>query len=91
MSPFEMLGLADDASASEVEARWRALRSELHPDKGGDGAQFDKAKKAYEAAHAIAAEPKACPACVAGKITVTRGFNQVKLPCTACGGSGVSS
>lgn len=90
MSPFQVLGLDESASPAMVEARWRELRSEHHPDHGGDAERFHECRKAYEAAHALASEPKPCQSCGgAGKVTVARGFNQVKLPCTTCGGDGV--
>lgn len=92
VSPFDTLGLPETATAAEVETRWRTLRAELHPDKGGDADQFHEAQKAYTKALAIANEPKICEPCGgAGKVTVARGFNQVKLPCEACGGSGERS
>lgn len=89
MSPFEVLGLPEEASADEVKARWRTLASEHHPDNGGDGDKFKECRKAYEQAYAIASEPKVCGSCGGvGKIAVTKGFNQVKLPCNVCHGSG---
>lgn len=89
MNPFEVLGLPETASPDEVKARWRVLAGEHHPDNGGDAVRFDECRKAYQQAYASAAEPKPCDNCGgAGKIDVTRGFNQVKLTCSACKGSG---
>lgn len=89
MNPFAVLGLEESASPDEVKARWRSLASEHHPDNGGSAERFDECRKAYEAAHSLASEPKPCGNCGgAGKVTVTRGFNQVKLPCSVCHGSG---
>lgn len=89
MNPFEVLGLAETATPDEVKARWRELASEHHPDNGGEAERFDECRKAYQQAYATAMEPKPCNNCGGdGKITVTRGFNQVKLPCNACDGTG---
>jgi DnaJ-class molecular chaperone len=89
MNPFEVLGLTAAASPDEVKARWRTLASEHHPDNGGDAERFDECRKAYQQAYALACEPKPCDNCGgAGKVDVTRGFNQVKLTCSACKGSG---
>lgn len=48
--PFTILGLSRTATEAEVKQRWRKLCSEHHPDHGGDGAQFDKYRKAYKSA-----------------------------------------
>jgi len=89
MNPFEVLSLSETATPEEVKARWRELASELHPDRGGDGNRFHECRKAYDLALALANEPKVCGNCGGvGKVTVARGFNQVKLPCDVCGGSG---
>lgn len=88
MSPFDVLNLPQDATPADVEARWRVLRSELHPDKGGDAEKFDEAKKAYEKALHEASQPKVCENCGgAGKVVVQRGFIQTTVVCQACRGS----
>lgn len=46
--PYDVLGVARDATADEVKARFRELAKEHHPDKGGDEGQFVKIKKARE-------------------------------------------
>lgn len=90
MNAFETLGLPESATPDEVKARWRELASEHHPDKGGDGETFDEYRKAYEKALVEASQPKPCDACFgSGKKSVQRGFNQIKLPCAACNGTGV--
>ena len=92
MSAFAILELPDTATPTEVEARWRVLRSDLHPDKGGDGAAFDEARRTYEEALRIASEPKICQSCGgSGKTTVVRGFNQVTVTCPNCRGLGTQS
>lgn len=48
----EVLGYAPGSilTPREVEAAWKRLRSQHHPDKGGDPALFDEARRAYEQA-----------------------------------------
>lgn len=90
MSPFEILGLTDTASPTEVQTRWRELASEHHPDRGGDPEKFHVCREAYEAALKESEEPKPCAECGGvGKIRVSRGFNQVTTTCPTCRGSGV--
>ena len=86
MTPLEILGLHEDASSQEIGDRWRTLRSELHPDRGGDAGEFDAAKKAYEQAHAEAvARESTCKTCGgSGSIDVTRGFNRLSMSCPTC-------
>ncbi len=45
---WEVLGVPADAHASNIEAAYRHLRSENHPDKGGDAADFQAVKTAYD-------------------------------------------
>jgi DnaJ-class molecular chaperone len=90
MTPLEILGLSEDASAQEIELRWRELRSELHPDKGGDAERFHQASEAYAAALTEAQRPKTCPTCHGEKtIGIVRGFNTIKVCCSYCGGTGL--
>ena len=89
MTPLEVLGLPEGSSADEISARWRALRSELHPDHGGDAERFHAASRAYDEALREAGEPKPCPTCGgAGTIKVARGFNVIGMSCNACDGTG---
>ena len=46
----DVLGIARSATREEIDAAWRRLRSAHHPDKGGDPAEFQRVKKAYEEA-----------------------------------------
>lgn len=94
---FLVLGLEDEPDTYDVQAvdaRWRQLRTELHPDKpGGDAAKFSEAKKAYDAARFYALEPKPCPSCNGtGKQPAASqrgGFAApLQLRCDACRGSG---
>lgn len=86
MTPLEVLGLPEDASSQAIDIKWRELRSELHPDRGGDAAQFDAAKKAYDVAYAEAvARESVCPTCGgSGTIEVMRGFNRIGMACPTC-------
>ena len=44
---WKVLGVAKDATMPVVEAAYRKLRSEHHPDKGGAVGEFDKIQSAY--------------------------------------------
>jgi DnaJ-class molecular chaperone len=46
--PHIVLGISANASREDADRAWRHLRSQLHPDKGGDAAAFQEAKAAYE-------------------------------------------
>lgn len=88
-SPFEILGLPETATPSEIKARWRQLGSKHHPDHGGDPEEFDKYRKAYKKAMETANEPKPCEACKDGKIEINRGWSTINMVCTVCNGEGV--
>ncbi len=45
--PYAVLGLDPRAPLSVVQAAWRALAKELHPDAGGTKEQFQKLEAAY--------------------------------------------
>lgn len=47
-----VLGVARDAARTDVDAAYRHLRSQHHPDRGGDAGQFQRAQRAYEVATA---------------------------------------
>ncbi len=47
---WEVLGVAQDASADVVKTAYRKLSTQHHPDKGGDGAMMAKINAAYSAA-----------------------------------------
>jgi DnaJ-class molecular chaperone len=89
VSGFDVLGLPESSTADAVRARWKELRSELHPDRGGDAAEFDQALKAYEQALAAAEQPMACQPCGGtGRAEVRRGFSVTSVACGGCGGTG---
>lgn len=90
MSHWRFLGLPEDASPKLIEAKWRQLRSEHHPDKGGDAQMFEQLNRAYKAALAEARQPHPCLSCGGtGKAEVRRGFGRVELMCSVCNGLGV--
>lgn len=91
----ELLGVPVDVELPVLEARWRELRTQLHPDKpDGDAAKFDQARKAYDAVRAYALEPKPCADCEGtGKVDAPQRARvefsaPMKLKCKTCGGSG---
>jgi len=49
MSPFEILGVSEDATASEIRTAYRKRALETHPDKGGSSGEFDSVARAYRA------------------------------------------
>jgi len=46
-SHYEVLGVKEDAGAREINAAYRRLVKEHHPDKGGDPAVFQRVTEAY--------------------------------------------
>lgn len=47
--PFHVLGLPDGASRGEIQAAYRRLASQHHPDNGGDAEEFKKVTAARDA------------------------------------------
>lgn len=48
----DVLGLNGNATLETVDGAYKRLRSQHHPDKGGDAEQFNAVQKAYEQAQA---------------------------------------
>lgn len=48
-NPYEVLGITEEAPDPVVEAAYKALVKETHPDQGGDAEKFSDVKKAYDA------------------------------------------
>jgi hypothetical protein len=46
--PYKILGIAKNASASEIKAAYRAAAMKYHPDTGGETWAFQKVQQAYE-------------------------------------------
>ncbi|MFB6270133.1 MAG: ferredoxin Fer [Halobacterium sp.] len=47
-SPFDVLGIDEDADDGEVERAYRERVKEAHPDQGGSAAEFQLVRAAYE-------------------------------------------
>ena len=47
MTPYEILGISPEASASEIKVAHREAVKAHHPDAGGDPADFVRAQRAY--------------------------------------------
>jgi len=45
---FEVLGVSENASRSEIDTAYRKLAAKHHPDKGGVAETFIKIRQAYE-------------------------------------------
>ena len=45
---YQILGVSRNASAATIKRRFRKLAMKLHPDRGGDAAEFDAMKQAYD-------------------------------------------
>lgn len=45
---WSVLGVSSSCSPSEAEAAYRRLRSQSHPDRGGDATAFDRVQRAWD-------------------------------------------
>jgi trans-2-enoyl-CoA reductase len=45
---YQLLGVRPAATAAEIRAAYRALAVQVHPDKGGDPAQWEQLQKAHD-------------------------------------------
>lgn len=54
-SHYEVLGVNEDATRREINAAYRRLVKQHHPDKGGDPAKFQRVTQAY---NALKSEPE---------------------------------
>lgn len=85
---YAKLGVASP-TAAELQAAWRRVRRSLHPDHGGDAAEFIEADKAFRLALHALTRPKVCTQCGgAGRVTTNHGFASVSLTCKGCRGLG---
>ena len=92
MNCFQLLGLPDHPTPSpeEVKRAWRLAASKHHPDNGGDAAEFNRLRLAYEEAMEEAERPKVCSSCGGnGRILHANGWGGINLLCERCDGSGV--
>jgi DnaJ-class molecular chaperone len=46
--PYAILGISPDADSDEIRRAWRVVARREHPDVGGDGAMFRRARQAFE-------------------------------------------
>lgn len=84
MSAFAALGLSDSATIDEVRFAYHNKARELHPDLGGDPAEFAALREAY-AACVNAVHARKCPTCHGTKkITHTVGWSSVETRCPTC-------
>ena len=84
------LGLPSNAKPDDVRAAYRRLRSERHPDKGGDADAFHRLQAEYDEAMVEATRPKDCGLCAgSGSTYVGSGFNRTKMKCVKCQGTGL--
>lgn len=90
----EILGLSILPTPKRVKESWSILRSRLHPDHGGTVDGFHMANEIYTRTYKRAlknfnGQVDACRECLGtGKVTVTKGFHQIKVNCQYCKGSG---
>jgi len=76
-----LLGVSATATQEEIKAAYRQLRSQHHPDRGGDADTFHKIQMAYEQLM----KPTRCPQCEGkGTIRVKRGAFIDKVQCPRC-------
>lgn len=95
MTPLEILGFSGDlqlVTVEEMERRWKELRSQHHPDKGGSTEMFIYFRNAYEKCYGQIHELQVCSDCAgAGRVKVTQGFYTTTMLCATCQGSGSRS
>lgn len=89
----EVFGISLDETEptmGELDARWRELRSALHPDReGGDADKFAEAKQAYDVLHKHLNRPRICNHCNGHGTTLwQKGFTTLHRKCTHCDGTG---
>lgn len=88
MTVLQQLGLGDDASESDVKGAWREMAGRLHPDRGGDPAEFDRMRKVYHAALDLVTRPVLCPECHGnGRKPIVHGWVRTTIVCPNCKGS----
>lgn len=88
---FELLNIDSSSTPEIVTKRWQSLRSELHPDKGGNDHDFFVGRQAYEVALEEAERVKPCVTCNGtGKIRVgLSAASAISILCQMCHGSKV--
>lgn len=91
---LRLLGFVPDPAPDEIEAAYRRLALEHHPDRGGDPARFAEVTAARDRLLEAAGDVRGrrgerCPACGgSGKQNEARGFYAAQVACRGCGGTG---
>lgn len=90
LEALTLLGLPSDATQAQIKSTYRRLAQATHPDRGGDELSFARLNKAYKVALGEAPVKARCVECGGkGFNLLMRGFQQLKMPCQGCGGTGV--
>lgn len=80
MTDYDTLNLAPSATPEEIKLAYKRLVMRLHPDRGGDPAEFQKVQRAYERLL-----KNKCPDCAGtGQLEKRNGAFVVRLPCPRC-------
>lgn len=83
MSPHEILGVSPDASEDEIRRAYKRAAMRCHPDRGGDMAEFQRVKKAYEQLNKV--RKGRCPVCKGkGVVEKRHGFFVNRTNCPKC-------
>jgi DnaJ-class molecular chaperone len=84
-----ILDAAPGCGTEKLKARWRALASQHHPDRGGNPLEFSTFRNAYQAALKYEATEEAkCKKCGGtGKVLFGNGFNKISMVCPLCKGT----
>lgn len=84
MTPAELLGIADDATAEEAKAAYRTKAQRLHPDKpDGDVVAFQALQRALK----DFMKKLPCPECGGkGEVVTRNGMAVKRVKCTRCWG-----
>lgn len=48
IDPYDILGVAHDATDDQIKLAYRRQAKETHPDSGGDAVSFDRVQKSYD-------------------------------------------
>jgi DnaJ-class molecular chaperone len=88
-TPYDILGVARNASEEEIKEAWKAKALELHPDKGGSKEAFQEAREAfnvlkdpqrraeYDATGRVSGDDAAGPADGGGGIDLSQIFGNI--------------
>jgi DnaJ-class molecular chaperone len=86
---LEKLGLDKNTTTQGLNAKWKAIAKEFHPDVGGDMDKFIELSEIYKKAKKEAEINEICPNCDGkGEDFVLLGFQVMKTVCCKCKGTG---